>query len=66
MNQHSSLEQKNAKCKDCDLAMYCYTDSSLWVFRTQEEMEKKVRFMESCHVRKLLMPDQDQGNEGKA
>lgn len=48
------------KCRDCDYAVYCYTKPSLWVFRTQEEMEKKIAYMKLCPIKKDLCSDCDQ------
>jgi hypothetical protein len=36
------------RCKSCELAIYCYSDSTTWVFRTKEEMEAKQTAMEEC------------------
>lgn len=36
------------QCKSCELAIYCYSDSTTWVFRTKEEMEAKQTAMEEC------------------
>jgi hypothetical protein len=51
------------KCRDCDYAVYCYTKPSLWVFRTQEEMERKIAYMKLCPIRKSLQEaDRDINN----
>lgn len=52
MNRSDMDRISHEKCKDCDYAVYCYTKPSLWVFRTQEEMEKKIAYIESCLIRK--------------
>ena len=43
------------ECKECELAVYCYTDSTSWTFRTVREMEEKKSAMEQCalyaHIR---------------
>jgi hypothetical protein len=36
------------RCKDCELAIYCFSDSSTWVFRTKQEMADKRTAMVSC------------------
>ncbi|MCU0588725.1 MAG: hypothetical protein MUF52_11290 [Syntrophobacteraceae bacterium] len=42
------------ECKTCELAIYCYSDSTTWIFRTKQEMEEKRETMENCpHQRKL-------------
>ncbi|MFZ2444742.1 MAG: hypothetical protein WAW37_00150 [Syntrophobacteraceae bacterium] len=38
------------QCKDCELALYCYSDSSSWIFRTMQEMEEKKAAITSCPV----------------
>ncbi|MHC1730272.1 MAG: hypothetical protein AB9866_30445 [Syntrophobacteraceae bacterium] len=38
------------QCKQCELAIYCYSDSSSWVFRTKQEMEEKTAAMAVCPV----------------
>lgn len=50
------------KCRDCDYAVYCYTKPSLWIFRTQEEMERKIAYMELCPIRKNMV----NSREGKS
>lgn len=39
------------RCKDCELAIYCLTDSSSWVFRTKQEMEEKTAAIMDCPIR---------------
>ena len=36
------------ECRDCELAIYCYTDASTWIFRTKQEMEEKQAEIASC------------------
>ncbi len=36
------------ECKQCKLALYCYSESSTWVFRTKQEMDEKLAEMEEC------------------
>jgi len=36
------------ECKDCELAIYCYSDSSTWIFRTKQEMEEKQDEIARC------------------
>jgi len=40
------------QCKECELAIYCYSESSSWIFRTKQEMEEKTAAMTNCPVRK--------------
>ncbi len=35
-------------CKDCELAIYCYSESSTWIFRTKQEMEEKKTVICNC------------------
>ncbi len=36
------------KCKECELAVYCFSDSSCWVFRSKREMEEKEDEIAHC------------------
>lgn len=45
-------KEPHAHCMECDLAVYCFTDPSTWVFRTMAELEEKARHMEECPIRK--------------
>jgi hypothetical protein len=38
------------ECKGCELAVYCYSDSNTWVFRTKQEMDEKLAEIEECPV----------------
>jgi len=38
------------ECKECELAVYCYSDPSAWVFRTKQEMDEKQAAMRQCPV----------------
>ena len=38
------------QCKECDLAIYCYSESSTWIFRTKQEMEEKKAAIMECPV----------------
>lgn len=38
------------QCRQCELAIYCYSDSSSWIFRTKQEMEEKTAAMELCPI----------------
>lgn len=42
------------RCKECDLAIYCYSDSSSWIFRTKQEMEEKSAAMKNCPLRQEI------------
>jgi hypothetical protein len=35
-------------CKECELAIYCYSDSSTWIFRTKQEMSERQAAIEEC------------------
>ncbi|MGA7644103.1 MAG: hypothetical protein WBW56_18025 [Syntrophobacteraceae bacterium] len=36
------------RCKECELAVYCFSDSSCWVFRSKREMEEKEDQIANC------------------
>jgi len=36
------------ECRTCELAVYCFTEESSWVFRTLEEMREKKAAMARC------------------
>ena len=36
------------ECKECELAIYCYSDSTTWIFRTKQEMDEKRTAMSDC------------------
>ncbi|MGV8072963.1 MAG: hypothetical protein AB2L11_00150 [Syntrophobacteraceae bacterium] len=36
------------ECKECDLAIYCFSESGTWIFRTKQEMEEKKAAMANC------------------
>jgi hypothetical protein len=38
------------RCKECELAIYCFSDSSSWIFRTTREMEEKKQAICDCPV----------------
>jgi hypothetical protein len=38
------------QCKECELAIYCFSDSSSWIFRTTREMEEKKQAICDCPV----------------
>jgi hypothetical protein len=42
------------QCKECELAIYCFSDSSSWVFRTKQEMEEKKDVIANCPVHDQL------------
>ena len=35
-------------CKECELAVYCYSEPCGWMFRTMEEMREKQQKMAAC------------------
>jgi len=47
------------RCKECELAIYCFSDSSSWMFRTKQEMEEKKDTIANC-------PIHDQVEQGRA
>ena len=38
------------ECKDCQLAVYCYSEENTWVFRTTQEMEEKKVKIAQCPI----------------
>jgi hypothetical protein len=36
------------ECKDCELAIYCFSEPSTWIFRTKQEMDEKRSAMLNC------------------
>jgi hypothetical protein len=38
------------RCKECELAIYCFSDSSSWIFRTMQEMGEKKEAISNCPV----------------
>jgi hypothetical protein len=38
------------ECRECELAIYCYSDSSTWIFRTKLEMEEKTDMIAKCSI----------------
>jgi hypothetical protein len=41
-------------CKECELAVYCYSEPSTWVFRTRQEMEEKQAAICNCPLYKQV------------
>ena len=48
------------KCKECELAIYCYSESSTWIFRTKEEMEEKRAAIDNCPCHQEIQQSQSQ------
>jgi len=42
------------QCKECDLAIYCYSDYCSWTFRTKQEMEEKTEAIKQCPIREEI------------
>ena len=42
------------RCKECELAIYCFSDSSSWIFRTKQEMGQKKDAIANCPVREQV------------
>lgn len=47
------------ECKQCKLAIYCYSESSTWIFRTKQEMDEKLAEMEDCPLREQVRQMRD-------
>jgi hypothetical protein len=37
-----------SECRECELAIYCYSEASTWIFRTMEEMAEKQAAINTC------------------
>lgn len=35
-------------CKECQWAIYCYSEPSSWIFRTKEQMEETKTIISAC------------------
>jgi hypothetical protein len=42
------------RCRECELAIYCFSDSSSWIFRTKQEMEEKTAAVTNCPIREEI------------
>jgi len=38
------------ECKQCELALYCFSEPGTWVFRTKKEMDEKRASIFNCPV----------------
>lgn len=38
------------QCKQCELAIYCFSEPGTWVFRTKQEMEEKQSSIFGCPI----------------
>lgn len=54
-------------CKDCDLAVYCYSDPNSWTFRTKDQVHEVEERMAACERFQTLprqeRPDSVAGGE---
>lgn len=41
-------DQRMKDCKDCELAVYCYSDPNSWTFRTKDQMRDVSQRMSAC------------------
>lgn len=73
MEKGAPLDQKRKEkmmeeCKTCELAIYCYSECTTWIFRTKQEMDDKQEAMERCphyeKVQKSRAPDSQQCASG--
>lgn len=46
--------KKMERCRECELAIYCFSDSSSWIFRTKQEMEEKTTAVANCPIREEI------------
>jgi len=42
------MDQVKKNCKECELAIFCFTPSTDWVFRTKEEVAEKLEKIKKC------------------
>ncbi len=55
------------QCKECEMAIYCYSEASTWVFRTTQEMEEKTATMTNCPIHSQVRTAYEQNRrEAKA
>ena len=52
--------EKEHDCETCELAVYCFSDESTWVFRTKEEMREKLKRIAACPVRQANLAAQSE------
>jgi len=50
----NSKDLEMERCKECELAIYCFSDSSSWIFRTMQEMDEKKDAIDNCPVHDKL------------
>ncbi|MDR3567172.1 MAG: hypothetical protein P4L43_04015 [Syntrophobacteraceae bacterium] len=43
------------RCRECELAVYCFSDSSSWIFRTKQEMGEKKEAIANCPVHEQVV-----------
>ena len=48
-------------CDSCELAVYCYSDESTWVFRTKQEMLEKLEIISKCPIRQANLKREEEG-----
>ncbi|QCQ21090.1 hypothetical protein [Desulfoglaeba alkanexedens] len=53
------------ECKDCELAVYCYSEPSTWVFRTKQEMVEKCAQIARCPVYRKLIQERTTRDQGR-
>ena len=46
----SDNNNNHKECKSCELAVYCFSDSSTWTFRTMKEMDEKKAAISTCPI----------------
>jgi hypothetical protein len=51
------------ECRECDMAVYCYSDSSTWIFRTKQEMDEKLIIISKCPFHQQVQ--ENRANAGK-
>ncbi len=47
------------ECKNCELAVYCFSEPGTWVFRTKEEMEQKQAAISCCSIYRRMQEEEN-------
>jgi len=53
------------ECKKCELAIYCFSEPSTWVFRTKAEMEQKQATISDCSIYQQTHEDEAQVSQNR-
>jgi hypothetical protein len=53
------------ECKDCELAVFCYSDPDSWMFRTKKEMREAAEKMAACEKYRSLRHQAEASNSSQ-